>query len=266
MKKLSLIIAGAGTVGYWTAKVFSESRLRGRIARITIADGSRIRPQNAVTCPGYARHAGRPKCERLAELARGWFGRRALRVSAVMGDVEELNWPGLLAADVQGGAALVIAGLDDWSSRLSVCGDIRAARGPRPPALLVQIGLDRDRAALAVLGTSPRDPCPACGLSFLPETEPCVLLDEKRRPARGDLRSEARAAARLAARVAVGLPTLPRRWLNTKTNLFRERGGRGFGRFTRPARRTDGCIGPHSRSRPVRWEGVLESLEGGTIR
>lgn len=259
-----MVLSGNGTVGYWTAKRLAGSRLRGRLSRIVLVDSDRIEPRNGLTCPEYRGHEGRPKSERLAELLCGpWSRGRLPETAAVARDVEDVNWQALIP--VRGSdevdAAVVIAGLDDWNSRLNLCAALRAGARSRVPTMLVQIGIDRDQAAAACLTDEPDAPCPACGMSYLPEKQPCVIL-RNGRSLRGDLHAESRAAARLAERMCAAFAAGSVEWLNTKSNLYRKRGTRRFRRLTRPCRAVRGCWGPHGGDPPLGWNGVLDPMGG----
>jgi hypothetical protein len=274
-RDLSLYVLGAGTAGFWVARTFARAPVGRHTAHVTIVDRARIREANAVTCPDYAGHVGRFKAERLAELTRAWFPRRTRTVRSLVSEVEAISWGDLLGSDgiTESTTAVAVVGLDNWSSRVNVCEDLRLARDERRAREmhLIQIGLDRDQAAVAVFGSRWADPCPACGLRVLPESTPCYLVSREGTLVRGTLHEEAQAAAHLAARIARRTLAGNRIWVNTKTNLWKKPRrwplrmlpGRRFGRFTRDTARVDGCRGPHGPATPLRWGGILETMKEG---
>lgn len=268
MNPWTLVLAGCGTVGYWACRAIARSPLAASLARSVFVDCSRIRPVNAVTCPAYAAHAGRPKCERLAELAAEWSAGATADGSRVLPRrVETLDWDDLLESPWKH-KAVVVAGLDAWEARLILAEDARRFTFRHPSnVILIQCGLDRDKAAVAVFGSRFEDPCPAEGMSVLPGREACVAYDPRGRLLRGDLRREAGAAARLVVAIIrshLRSDGTGSAWVNTKTNLVRRDGNR-FERTTRACRRAEGCFGPHgAESLPLRWDGLLAPLaEGG---
>jgi hypothetical protein len=260
-----LVLLGAGTVCYHLLTQMARSPIARLVKHIVICDRAAIREENAITCPLYVGHVHEPKCNRLAALAVERFAEARPRISAMRRSVEELSWEQVLA---QGPARreriiLVLAGLDNWQSRLAAMEDLRhhalTHAGHRDSFVFVQVGLDRDQASIAVLGVGYDDPCPACGKQVLPGPEPCVLLSRDQRLVRGNLRGEAHAAGR-CVRGIVDDMVLSRRWpawLNTKTNLVADAPGRTFRQFTRPCRREVECFGPHTAAGPLRWEPIL---------
>ena len=288
---VTALVLGAGTVGFWlTRTIFSsaaafpkrgEAALAVRINHLLICDRARIGATSGVTCPDYAGEEvrGAWKCERLGELVGEWCGRSGPAVETFAGAVEDLGWDRLAPASpgpdggvhAPGGMLLVFVGLDRWSSWLAAVEDSRrfAARFER--VLLVQIGLDRGQASLAVLGSEWEDPCPACGLAYLPDPESCVAYTTDRRLLRGNLHAEACAAAEVAVEIAGAFLDGDEELRNRKMYLFQrpavysggepERSRLGFQRFQIPARRFAECCGPHSPHTPLRWEGVLEPFE-----
>ena len=272
------LIFGAGTVGYWVVKELSGSFFRDRIERLVIVDRSRVKTKSAITCPEYGRNSahGRFKSSALAELARDWFERPDLEIEGVNGCIEEFPWDRFVRkrnrsfrepeTDLGGPETFLFVGLDDWSSRVVACGDVRRAASRlaedsdphRPLIPALQIGLDRNEASVFIFGSDCTDPCPACGLPFLPETEPCVVFDERGRLLRGNLRREARAAARTAVEGAQRLAVGDRSLLNTKTSLFLDPESERFRIVRRLCVRRERCWGPHDEAAPVSWEGKLE--------
>jgi len=177
-----------------------------------------------------------------------------------------LRWSEILEDEQARGVhrVVVVAGLDNWESRLSLCEDLRHADGfAREGMLLIQVGLDREQSAIAVLGNRFADPCPACGLSVLPSPEPCVAWNNDGELVRGNLQCEAKEAAGFVRRVVRDMLGPARRrmlWLNTKTNLFQARAGAdAYRRVTRRCRMQEGCPGPHTNTPPLKWEGLASA-------
>jgi hypothetical protein len=264
LDRIGLVLCGCGTVGYWTAATLLGSGRAAGLAHVAAIDQAVIRAPNAITCPLYRGHAGRPKAARLAEMIRGW--RPALPVAGMVAAVEQLEWPRLAALQRRAGAAriVVVVGLDRWQSRLTLVSDLREqTAGSAGGAVVAQVGIDRGRASLGVFGDRYDDPCPACGLSVLPETEPCTALDGRGRLQRGNLHKEARAAARWLRRLLGDCreELRPRRWINTKTVLTADRGAAGGFRADRHGcRAVPGCGGPHGPAAPVRLDQVVPRL------
>ena len=267
-----LAIVGCGTAGVACVRELTQAPTAPRIGSFTLVDRSDIREVNANTCPEYAGHAGRPKSLRLAELAAQWLGRK-VPIRWLRASVEALPWQQLIASTgAEGhrgvGPMIAVAGLDDWESRLCLIEELRrAAPLAGRPIVAIQCGLDRNEAQVSVFGMVWSDPCPACGLNVLPETEPCT--------GRGDLQREARAAAALVSEIVAAFlsgPGASQAWLNTKTNLVVAKdGGDGFRRLTHFGRRQPGCLGPHSPNGPLRWDPAscalrheLDGAVGGT--
>lgn len=257
-----LLVCGCGTASYWVIDILGHRGLLSGLAHVALCDRAEIREQNAVTCPLYT-EVGRPKCDRLAELIRPWLpGETA--VETIHGNVEQIPWESHFpAAD---GACeqetIVLVGLDRWASRLAVAEDLRRHCGCGRTAM-IQVGLDRGQAGVAVFGCRFADPCPACGLGTLPESEPCVVLGANNQLLRGNLHSEAAAAADVVRQVVADiLAGRAGGWVNTKTNLVAAQppGGGRYRRFTRRRRRVAGCLGPHSPATPIRWDGLLEPV------
>lgn len=252
-----LLVAGCGTVGLACTSELAKTDSAPGIASLTLVDRCDIREPNAITCPPYAGHVGRPKSQRLAELASEWLPRSA-PIRWLRASVETMPWPQLLASLGDGAPLIAVAGLDDWDSRVTLVADLRrAAAEATMHAAIIQCGLDRGQAQVAVFSADWSDPCPACGLNVLPEPDACVAYDAAGQLLRGDLQREARAAAQLVAEIVADLlrpSAAGRGWTNTKTNLTAEAGGaNGFRRFTHTARRQPGCLGPHSPVGPLRW-------------
>ncbi len=263
--KIVLILLGAGTVGYRCLEAVAESPVGRLVKRLIICDHAGIRQANATTCPLYAAHVGEAKCNRLSALALDWFGDSRPRITTQPCRVESLKWDSLLSPSGDGGrrCEIVLVGLDDWGSRLVACEDIRAHAASRAAAgpTLVQIGLDRGQASIAVFGSAYADPCPACGKRTLPVSEPCVVLAERGGLLRGDLRNEAVAAARQFSMIAEDLASPQPRWLNRKANLVIRADRCDV--FSRPAERQGTCFGPHAPVGPIRWAShPVNAVEG----
>ncbi len=258
-----LAIFGCGTVGVACTRELAQAPTAACIGALTAVDRADIREVNAITCPEYAGHPGRPKSLRLAELAAGWLGRK-VPTRWLKASVEALPWPQVIASTgAEGhrgvGPMIAVAGLDDWEARVTLIEELRrAAPLAGRPIVAIQCGLDRGQAQVAVFGMAWSDPCPACGLNVLPETEPCTSLDPQGLLARGDLQREARAAAAIVSEIVAALldgPGASQAWLNTKTNLVAAQDGGGdFRRLTHFARHQPGCLGPHSANGPLRWD------------
>lgn len=264
MNEWRLLVLGAGTVGCAGAMDLARSAAGARLAGVTVCDPARVRAASAVTCPPYAGYIGMYKCERLADLLRE---AAAAPVRALARGVEDLPWAEVVPAEdaARGIRTVALAGLDRWTSRLIVAEDVRRhAAATGADILHVQVGLDRDRAQVGVLGSRWDDPCPACGLASLPGPEPCVAFGEGGRLVRGNLWREMRAAARLVRRIVaeeLGLAPARRRWINMKVSLTARRPrGRRFAAFVRPCRRVPGCVGPHEPRTPLRSDAILERL------
>ena len=262
---IGLVLCGCGTVGYWAAATLLRSPLAASIALVVAVDRSVIRENNSITCPLYRGHAGRHKAARLAEMIRRW--RPSIPVECMAVPVEEVVWPRVADLERRAGAArsVVVVGLDRWQSRLTVASDLRAeATGTAEGPVVAQVGLDRGQASLGVFGSRLDDPCPACGLSVLPETEPCTAVDPAGRLRRGNLHKEARGAARWLIDVVAACREEPRpiRWTNTKTSLTEDAGADGgFRASTRRCRAVSGCWGPHGPAAPARLDRVLPRLD-----
>lgn len=257
-----LLACGCGTASYWVIDMLGRRGLLGGVAHVALCDRAEIREQNAVTCPQYT-EVGRLKCDRLAELTRPWLPAETA-VETIYGNVEQIPWQSHLPAtdEPREQETIVLVGLDCWDSRLAVAEDLRRYCG-RGRTTMIQVGLDRGQAGVAVFGCRFADPCPACGLGTLPESEPCVVLGANHELLRGNLHSEAAAAADVVRQVVADI--LAGRWgdwVNTKTNLVAAQpsGGGRYRRFTRRRRRVAGCLGPHSPATPIRWDGLLEPV------
>lgn len=267
LRTYHLAVIGCGTVGVAVTRELTHAPTAPGIGCLTLVDGADIREVNAITCPEYAGHAGRPKSLRLAELGAEWL-QRNLPIRWLRAKVEALPWEQVIAspsAGDRGTLTVVIIGLDDWDSRLIVVEELRRfAPLAGGPVLAIQCGLDRDQAQVAVFGTSWDDPCPACGLSLLPSTEPCVALDAEGRLLRGALRREAHAAAALVAEIVAACLNGPhglQAWVNTKTSLLaKPPGSDTFLRSTHLGRHQPLCLGPHSPNGPLRWDPASVAL------
>jgi hypothetical protein len=260
-----LVLLGAGTVNYHLLAQMARSPVARLVRHIIICDQATIRAENSITCPLYFGHEHEPKCNRLAALAMERFAEARPRISAIHRRVEELPWDQMLArpGTCCERVVLVLTGLDDWQSRLAAMEDLRhdamAHADSHDSFVFIQVGLDQHQASIAVLGVSYGDPCPACGKQVLPGPQPCVARLQNHRLLRGNLRCEARAAGRCVRRIVDDL-VLSRQWaawLNTKTNLVADPGGRTFRQFTRPCQHQAECFGPHSAAGPLRWEQIL---------
>lgn len=267
---VDLVVLGAGTAGYWFTSTIASSPLAGRIAGLAICDRGVIGRASGITCPDYSgdERLGRPKCDRLAELAPHWFSPHTLRIETYHGAVEDLQWRRLFtprerASGDRGRSLLVgVIALDRWSSRLAAVEDARSmAEASGDDVLLLQIGLDRGQASLAAFGSTWTDPCPACGLAFLPETESCVAYTTDHELVRGNLHAEAQAAARLAVEIIEDGLRGGRSWVNTKTFMFERPDEIDYRRLACAARRFPECCGPHASATALRWEDLLEPLE-----
>ena len=153
----------------------------------------------------------------------------------------------------------MLVGLDDWSARVAVAEDLRAAASA---CRWIQTGLARDEAQVFVYGAGAESPCPCCrpGTRSRPPSRAW--------PGRGTASSsgetsgaKAQAAGRFAARVLGDLAGFDgaggRRWMDTKTNLSAKGAGGEFERFTRKCRARPGCLGPHGGAGPIRWDREL---------
>jgi len=264
----ALVALGCGTANYEVVRQLPGSPAAAGLVRVTLCDKGTVEPNNAVTCPDYADHVGRFKCDCLANLVRPRLPGPAIQ--AIAGLVEQIEWPQILHAPASGGRpwTFVIVGLDEWPSRLVVADDLRRF-STRGRIVLVQIGLDKDQAQVCVYGSRWTDPCPACGLGALPMSEPCVVYQggELRR---GTLRREATAAGQWVHRILaeqLGLVRPTRNWINTKTNLAATRpGSDDFDPLTRTCRRQPGCLGPHAPGADARIHRMLEPVALGKER
>ena len=267
MREWTLAVVGCGTVGHWGSLDLMSSGAADRLTGATFIDRALIRERNAITCPGYAGHADRPKSERLEELARRLI-RGQTRTRSVICGVDRIDWGDVLPAGGADGrrANIVLVGLDDWGARLTVAEDLRRhAAGAGIEVVSIQIGLDKGQAQVCVYGSRHADPCPACWLPSLPGKQPCVVFTSDNALLRGDLHREAREAARLVRRIVTDLLRGSEAWTNTKTNLTA--GGRvrgGFERLTRErCRMMPGCHGPHFARGPMRWSEILGLAAAG---
>lgn len=264
----SLLAVGCGTANLACVRAVASSAVAQRLGWVGLVDPSAIRELNAVTCPEYAGHAGRPKVERLAELVGEWLAPPTVAVFRHY--LEEVDWQQVFEARSfeaeHGGGPLagplvVLVGLDDWGSRLRLVEQLRHAAALRPAILPVQVALDRDEAQVTVLGNRWEDACPACGIFPLPQSEPCVLLGQGGQPVRGDLDREVRAAAALVAEICgdyVAAGGMGCAWVGRKTNLHAESpGSRRFARHAHGRTRVAGCMGPHAAATPMRPDELL---------
>jgi hypothetical protein len=259
-------VVGCGTANLASVRALARSPLAERLDEASLIDPAAIREHNAVTCPEYAGDQGKPKVERLAELARAWFA--AATVNTLARDAEDVDWNTLLppngAVAAPAGRVVVLIGLDDWESRLHVIESLRHAAAGSKRILPVQVALERDQAQVTVFGNRWEDACPGCGLFSLPRNEPCWLLGADGEPARGDLQREARAAGALVAEIVTDHLAAERTgcsWVGTKTNLHAARPGSGrFARHTRARARMASCYGPHSPATPLRPQQLLSQL------
>jgi hypothetical protein len=252
----TLVACGCGTANYWIVRLLVRSVLAKSLARVVLCDRGRIRKNNAITCPSYM-EIDRPKSEMLEELARRWLGGKAV-VEAIHGTVEQLQWDDILPLGAAPGHRTVV--LDGWPSRLAVTEDLRCRSASLlADVVMVQVGLDRGQASVAVFGCRFEDPCPACGLRTLPESEPCVVLTAGNKTLRGNLHREAQAAARLVRKILSDhLGGRSAGWINTKTNLVTAGlDGERYCRFTRSCRQVAGCLGPHAPTMSLRWDKIL---------
>jgi hypothetical protein len=159
--------------------------------------------------------------------------------------------------------------LDDWGARLAAIEGLRQWTSERPAARCstIQVGVNRDpdqrfgAASVACFGSRWNDPCPACGMTCLPEPEPCVVFDDLGRPVRGNLWREAHAAGRLAARMVCDWLSGATNWTNTKSLVHAANpGARRTDLLTYRVSRYAGCLGPHRPS--VRWDSMLLNALG----
>jgi len=263
-----LIMLGSGTAGYWAANLLLRRPAGSGPRRLVLVDRSPVKPNSLITCPEYRGHVGEPKCAVLARLASSWAATTTLQpvIESVFADVRALDWPGILSASACAPLVLAVVALDDWAARLGAIEDARrAALGGRARLLFVQVGLDRDQAQLAVYGQSLDDPCPACGMSCLPQTEPCVVLTSRGTLLRGDLHAEACAAARLLRRIVRVELIRPGTWLNVKANLHAAADNAGRQRWSiriHRAARAAGCFGAHDAAPPVAWPAMVACGNG----
>jgi hypothetical protein len=260
----TLVVCGCGTANYWIVYTLVRSGCSEGLARLILCDSALIRKKNEITCPAY-KHAGRPKSYMLTELVQQWLSTR-VDIRAMHGCVEQIQWEYILKPEevAQGHKLIVVAGLDRWTSRMVLAEDLRhyKSRTLADP-LLIQVGLDRRQASVAVFGCSFSDPCPACGLGSLPDPEPCVVVTAEEKLLRGNLHSEASAAAVLVRQIIsdhirVKCPSV---WINTKSNLTKSSSDKQkYDRFTRSSQMVPGCYGPHKAATPIRWDLMLEPL------
>ena len=260
----TLVACGCGTVNYWNLRALAGVNRVEQPSRVILCDSAQVRRQNAITCPGYAEVDG-PKCHGMAQLARERLPPE-VDIQPVYGHVEQLEWDRILGdADVSGRRkTIVIVGLDRWTSRLAVVEDLRHHAASVPASvMLIQVGLDRAQASVAVFGCRYTDPCPVCGIDSLPGPEPCVVLTAENGLLRGNLRNEAKGAAGLVRQIIVDHvgPNGACGWLNTKTNLILSSPGEQRQKtFTRSCRMRADCFGPHSPAAPIRWDRRLEAV------
>jgi hypothetical protein len=258
---------GAGTVGFWGARALLAAEPDpadgpapelAAPAHVRVCDWARVRPKNAVTCPSYAGQEERYKSDVLADEVRGWFKGT---VQSFPTALQEFDWSGARRR-VAHGKEIVLAGLDAWDARLSLCQDIRnaLATGACVADMIVfQCGLDKHRAEVSVYGNrfvAGRfvDPCPICHrasyveytfLSMLPTEEaPCVLLCGGE-PVRGSLQDEARALGAHVRGLVADLVAGSVDWLNTRHVLKRRDWGEEFELECRSLTRAPDCPGPH---------------------
>jgi len=245
-KAWHLAVAGCGTASLPVLRsVLLDTSLPLPETVLTV-DVDRV-ADNAFTCPEYRDQAGRPKAEAAADLVRRWSSRR-VPTAAVVSDLEDVDWRVVVRAVPAGQLLAVVAGIDDYDSRLNLVRGLRAANAGRDAELLhVQIGLDRDAAVVSVFSDCWDDPCPACNLPYLPGPEPCLVLDRRGVPSRGSLQAEGRAAAETTVQIiADSLAGRLADWLNRKVVLAFDRDGRpGYRRHVRRRRRMADCLGAH---------------------
>lgn len=261
-----LHVVGCGTANYHAVQQLCRSDRAPDVTRMTFTDYQRVGPENALTCPDYAGHEGQSKAAVLAVKAVEWMDGRLPQIEVYPFREEDLDWARILPERPDGGLAFVLAGLDDWTARLHVCDDVRLRRDacPASRAVIIQIGLDKGLASLAVFNNTWDSPCPACGLARLPNPEPCIALAANGDLLRGDLRTEAAEAGKVALDVIADLASRApaRGWLNTKTQVAV--GGRAGApsvlRQTRPCVAQAGCWGSHYSRGPTRWASSLEPL------
>jgi hypothetical protein len=252
---MHLIVMGCGTVGYSILSAFLLAPLAQKLSRVTLIDQGHVRPHNAITCPGYTDFNGLSKPAALLGVCADRLPPN-LDVDLYCRSVEDLDWTTLLnrcsSAGRDDGPVLVVMGLDDWQSRLCVIEALRGAQ-TRVTARItaVQVGLDRGEAQVSIFGNRWEDPCPACGLSVLPSSEPCVV-NAGDGLVRGDLKAEARVATgevmRLAALVLADEEDL---WVNTKINLVSANAAMQFVRYRRARHSMNRCVGPHASETPL---------------
>jgi len=268
VNRWSLLAVGCGTANLACVRAVASGAVAEGLRWVGLVDPSAIRELNAVTCPEYAGHAGRPKVERLAELVGEWLAPPPVAIFPHY--LEEVDWQQVLrvgSSDAEHGGGppagplVVLIGLDDWGSRLRLVEQLRHAAALRPAILPVQVAVDRDEAQVTVLGNRWEDACPACGIFPLPQSEPCVLLGQGGQPVRGDLDREARAAAALVAEIVgdyVAAGGMGCFWVGRKTNLQAESpGSRRLARHTHGRTRVGGCMGPHATATPIRPDELL---------
>jgi hypothetical protein len=199
---------------------------------------------------------------RLATLASQW-SRAETVVESLQACVEQFPWNRLISDD--DAMTFAVVGLDNWPSRLAVAEDLRnLCAGGSPTTLpMIQIGLDRGQASIGTFGSEVSDPCPACGLAFLPDSEPCVVLNADQELVRGNLRAEVQAAAQWVRRIITDClePDQPGRLLNTRTNLvLTDESREHVDVLTRPCRKAPACLGPHEGTTSIRWNELLDPM------
>ena len=263
MNRSTIVACGCGTVSYWTVQTLLRSGSIEGLTRLVLCDRARIREHNSITCPAYTQ-VGRPKSDRLAELSCQWSTNQNVEIRAIHGYVEQIQWDDIVPApeNSRGSKLVVLVALDNWESRLTVAEDLRHySASTSTEVIMIQVGLDRGQASIAVLGCRFSDPCPACGLLSLPAPEPCVLLNVENELLRGDLHLESKAAAGLVEQIIIdslGSSKL-RSLINTKTNLTKISSG-DYERFTRSCQMVRDCLGPHTPATPIRWDKVMAPI------
>jgi hypothetical protein len=257
-----LMLAGCGTVGLAGARALLCSEEIPLPASLVLVDCDKVQHHNALTCPEYAQFVGQPKVDALASLIGRRFA-RGLRSNTFCGTVEDFDWLSALQSVGDGELAAILAGLDDFQSRLCLTEDLRqtASRVERE-ILHVQVGLGRGQAVVCTYGNHWDDPCPACFLPRLPRPEPCVVFSQAGELVRGDLQHEVDVAARhTVALVAEALGEDAPRVANRKTVFTaKEPASPTFDQKTWPRRRRAGCQGPHCATPPVHWNRVIDKL------
>jgi hypothetical protein len=242
-----LVVTGVGTVGSAVALALARGAAAPR--RMVLVDGADIKPESGITCPIYRGRSG-PKARVLRDELLG--SGRGIEVHARVQRVQDLEGEGLFRRETR---AVVVMALDDHRARLHVVERIREFLKKRRVAgvLIVEAAVDRGLGQVAAYGTRHRDPCPACGLLVLPESEKCVAWS-RGRLVRGTLRREAAAVAATAEKVVRGfLRSGPgSRWVNSQTIIELKR-GKVSRRTWFQRRRVEGCFGPHFAAAPIDW-------------